>query len=76
MRANFQAKRKNLSFFAQICPKGNLELEIHKTVGIRISMLEILVCQFSDKMHNFDFFGPNLPKNEFESWKFRNLMLE
>ena len=42
MCANFQAKRKTLPFFAQICPKGSLELEIHKTnVGIRISILEI-----------------------------------
>ena len=65
MRVNFQAKRKTLSFFAQICPKGNLELETHKTVGIRISILEIPVYQFSDKMRNLEFFGPNLPKNEF-----------
>ena len=42
MRANFQAKWTNLTFFAQICPKRNLELEIHKTnVGLRISILEI-----------------------------------
>ena len=66
MCANFQAKRKTLPFFAQIFPKGNLELEIHKNnVGIRISILEIPAYQFSDKTHNFDFFGPNLPKNEF-----------
>ena len=23
------------------------------------------MCQFSAKLDNFDFFGPNLPKNEF-----------
>ena len=43
MYANFQAERTTLPFLAQICLKGNLELEIHKTnVAIRISILEIL----------------------------------
>ena len=28
---NFQAKWTNLTFFAQICSKRNLKLEIHKT---------------------------------------------
>ena len=32
-------------------------------VGIRISIVEILCVPFSAKMDNFDFFGPNLPKN-------------
>ena len=42
MSAKFQAKQTTLPFLAQICPKRNLELEIHKTnVGIRISILEI-----------------------------------
>ena len=26
--------------------------------------------QFSDKTDNFEFLGPNLPKNEFWGWKF------
>ena len=31
------------------------------------------MCQFSVKTDNFDLFGPNLPKNEFWSWNFKNL---
>ena len=33
------------------------------------------VCQFSGKTDNFDFFGPNLPKNEFWGRNFKNLSL-
>ena len=32
--------------------------------------------QFSDKTDNFDFLGPNLPKNEFWGQNFKNLDLE
>ena len=65
--ANFQKKQKTFTLLAQICPKMNLELEIQKTnVGIRITILEVhCVCQFLDKMDNFDFFSSNFPKNEF-----------
>ena len=31
--------------------------------------------QFSGKMNNFDFLGPNLPKNEFWGQNFKNLSL-
>ena len=31
------------------------------------------MCQFSDKTDNFDFFGPNLPKNGFWGRNFENL---
>ena len=31
------------------------------------------VCQFSGKANNFDFFDPNLPKNKFWGWDFKNL---
>ena len=31
------------------------------------------MCQFSSKRNNFGFFGPNLPKNEFLIWIFKNL---
>ena len=42
MCANFQAKQTNLTFLAQICPKMDFWLEIHKTnAGIRISIIEI-----------------------------------
>ena len=34
------------------------------------------MCQRSDKMDKFDFFGPNLPKNELQHWKFKKIMLE
>ena len=109
-----------MTILAQICPKRNLKLEIHKTnVGITISILEISsvsifssnrqlrllwhkfaqkgnldlkfrklmfeqesaslryhVHQFSDKMDNFEFLGPNLPKNEFWGRNFKDLSLE
>ena len=44
----------------------DLGFEIQETnVGIGISTLEYHVCRFSSKTDNFDFFGPNLPKNGF-----------
>ena len=42
MCTNFQAKRTNLTFSIEICPKMDLGLEIQKTnVGIRISNCDI-----------------------------------
>ena len=32
--------------------------------------------QFSDKTDNFEFLGPNLPKNGFWGWNFKNLSLD
>ena len=32
--------------------------------------------QFSDKTDNFEFLGPNLPKNEFWGRNFKNLSLD
>ena len=55
--ANFQAKQIVLTFSDQISTKMDLGLEIQKTnVGIRIIILEIL-CQFSGKTNNFNFFS-------------------
>ena len=34
------------------------------------------MCQFSDKTDNFDFLGPNLPKNGFWGRNFKNLSLD
>ena len=34
------------------------------------------VCQFSDKTNNFDFLGPNLPRNGFWGRNFKNLCLD
>ena len=34
------------------------------------------VYQFSDKMDNFQFLGPNLPKNGFWGQNFKNLSLD
>ena len=34
------------------------------------------MCQFSDKTDNFDFLGPNLPKNGFWGRIFKNLSLD
>ena len=57
VRANFQAKQIALTFSDQISRKMDLGLEIQKTyVAIRIIILEML-CQFSGKMNNFDFFS-------------------
>ena len=51
----------------------DLGSEIQKAnVGIRISILKIHACQFSGKTDNFDCFDPNLPKNEFWGWNFKN----
>ena len=58
--ANFKANQIVLTFLDQISLKMDLGLEIQKTiVGIRIIILEIL-CQFSSKMNNFDFFSLTL----------------
>ena len=34
------------------------------------------MCEFSGKTNNFDFYGPNLPKNGFWAWNFKNLSLD
>ena len=81
MCANFPAKRTTLTFWPRFAPKMDFGLEIQKTdVEIRISILEMCVpicryyvCQFSGKTYNFDFFGPNLPKNEFWGQNFKIL---
>ena len=67
----------NFYFFAQICPKMDLGSEIQKTnvvIRIRISTASTRyhVCQFSGKMKNLDFFGPNLPKNGFRDGNWEN----
>ena len=70
MCANFQPKRTTLNFVAQMSPKIDFGLEIQKTsFGIRISILEKLCVP----IFNFDFFGPNLPKNGFWGQNFENL---
>ena len=71
---NYIRRNKQFHFLGLNIPKMDLGLEVEKTnVGTRISILNISVCQFSVKMGNFDFFGPNLPKNEFWSRNFKNL---
>ena len=55
--ANFQAKQIALTFSDPISLKMDLGLDIQKTnVGIRIIILKIL-CQFSGKTNNFEFFS-------------------
>ena len=77
MCANFQAEQTILTFFAQICTKVDIGLEIQKAiVGIRISIFEIPLCQFSDKTRNFDFSSPNLPKNRFWRRNFKSQILD
>ena len=44
----------------------DLGFEIQKNnVGTRINNLEITSVPISGKTNNFEFFGPNLPKNGF-----------
>ena len=63
-----------LTFLAKILPKMDLGLKIQKTnVGIRMRSSRYRTCQFSGKTANFDFFDPNLPKNEFWGRNFKNL---
>ena len=75
MCVNFQLKRTNSTFLAQICPKRKLGFEIRKTnVGIRISIFEIPCLPIFRQ--TFDFLGPNLPKNGFWGQNFKNLSLD
>ena len=77
MRGNFQAKRTTLTVLAQISPKIDFWLQIQKTnAGIRISISRYHLRQFSSKKDNFDFFGPNLPKNGSWGRNFKNLCLD
>ena len=74
MCTNFQFKRATLTFLAQICPKRKLGFEIQETnVGIRISILEIQWVPIFRQNGHFEFLGPNLPKNRFWGWNFKNL---
>ena len=76
MRTNFQLKRTAVTFLAQICPKSKLGFEIQEAnVGITISTLEI-PCEPIFRMDNFEFLGPNLTKNGFRDWNFKNLSLD
>ena len=57
--ANFQEKWTNLTFLAQICPKRNLKLEIHKTnVGIRISIVKMSCVLIFRKNGQIQLFQP------------------
>ena len=52
----------------------SFELKIQKTnFGIRISIFEILGVPISGKTDNFDFFGPNSPKDGFWGRNFEKL---
>ena len=63
-------------FWPIFAQKWILELEFQKTdVEIRISILEIPCVSISEKTDNFDFLSPNLPKNWFWGWNFKNLSL-
>ena len=66
-----------MSSLTQICPKRTLGFEIQKTnVRIRITILRYHVYQFSDKIDNFEFLCPNLPKNGFWGQNYKNLSLD
>ena len=77
MCTNFKLKRTTLTFLGQICPTRKLGFQILETnFGIRISILEIPCVPISDKVGNFEFLGPNLPKNGFWGCNFKNLSLD
>ena len=55
----------------------DLGLEIQKTnVGIRMIISRHYVCQFSGKMDNFHFFGPNFPESRFWGQNFKNISVD
>ena len=64
MWANFQAKLKNLTFLAQICPKMGFWVPNFKKLSLDLKSPppSSLSCQFSVKTDNFEFFGLNLGK--------------
>ena len=77
MCAIFQVKRTTLTFLVQICPNfwvGNSESSFwnkNQPASPRYHLY-----QFSCKKDNFDFDGPNLPKNVFCGRNFKNLSLD
>ena len=78
MRANFQEKWTNLTFLAQICSKRKSGFEIQKNSnpGIRISIFKLSCVPIFRQNRQFEFFGPNLPKNGFWGQNFKNLSLD
>ena len=55
---------------------GNFFRVIQANVEIRISILEIPCVPILGKTDNFVFLSPNLPKNGFCGWNFKNLSLD
>ena len=77
MCTNFQTKWLTLSFWAKICPKMDFRVEILKIcLDLESASLTYYMHQFLDKTDNFEFLGPNLPKNEFWGQNFKNLSLD
>ena len=68
MCANFQAKRKTLTFSARICLKIKFWLEIQKTnVEIRISIHKISFAPVLTQNKKLTFLAQICPKMDFES---------
>ena len=67
MCANFQAQRTTLTFSAQIWPKNEFWDQNFEILSPNSESAPPLyhVSQFLGKMNNFEFFGPNFPKNKF-----------
>ena len=75
MCTNIQTKRKTLNFWAQICLKVDF--------GVKISKIKVLIryhhpwdITCTNFQTNFEFMGPNLPKNRFSGQNFKNLRLD
>ena len=75
MNANFQEKRTTLTLLTKICPNMGF--------GVRISIFLVWIrteCAFLrycvHKTNNFEFLGPNLLKNGFWGWNFKNWSLD
>ena len=64
-------------FWLKFAQKWILGSEFQKCKsGFEICTSKFHVCLFSVKTDNFDFFGPNLPKNGFWDQNFKNLGLD
>ena len=77
MSTNSQTRQTTLNFWEQICPKMNFGVEILSLIlDLESASLRYYVHQFSDKTDNFEFLGPNLPKNGFWGRNFKSLSLD
>ena len=75
LKCQFSCKSDNFDFLVQICPKIDLRLQIQKTtVGIRISILQILFVPIFRQNRQLSIFRPKFcPNIWFWGLHFKNL---